>query len=102
MTQGNLFAELPTVRGGITWDRTLKVGVFPCYAMLDNGTPTGWHVRHCGHQTAICPFYISGPNGEHFQAYQNSTKAKARAIQLRQDAAEDRPLFAHAGADDPN
>jgi hypothetical protein len=68
--------------GIITWDRRGKV----CgadYLMIVDGKWNGWVVAHCGHPTALRPYYVDGPDGQHFQAYRLLAEAKDVAIKGR-------------------
>lgn len=44
---------------------------------------TGWQIEHCGHPTALFPYYLITPNGEHpiigcnCRAFRNLDAAKA-------------------------
>lgn len=50
----------------IAWERRLLMpgmAHFAAYRLMRHGAFTGWQVRHCGHQTAIRPYYIVRPDG---------------------------------------
>jgi hypothetical protein len=56
--------DMARAKTGIIWKRHPKCYSQADYEMLDNGEPTGWWVRHCGHPTALRPYYVLSPAGE--------------------------------------
>lgn len=70
--------------GVIAWERCPGFLGGQCgadYRLMLDGKWTGWIVIHCGHPTAIRPYYVEGPRGEHFQAYRLLEEAKAIALE---------------------
>jgi hypothetical protein len=49
---------------GVTWRRHPWGVYFAHHQMLRDGEPTGTWVRHCGHPTALRPYYVVLPTGE--------------------------------------
>lgn len=50
------------------------------YQMLRAGAPTGYWVRHCGHQTALRPYYVRRPDGTALERkFRLATEAQAAA-----------------------
>lgn len=59
-----LFPELPAPPArGVTWQRH-PMPPFTNYEMLNDGIPNGVWIRHCGHQTALRPYYVVAPNDD--------------------------------------
>lgn len=63
MNNPSLFTDLPeSPPRGVTWRRYLNPPFFSHYEMLRDGQPTGSWVRHCGHPTALRPYYVVTPD----------------------------------------
>lgn len=70
-------------RGRIEWTRHPAI-VGAWYEMTVDGTPTGFWVKHCGHQTAIRPYYVELPCGDILdRKYSHLADAKAAAVAAR-------------------
>lgn len=79
--------RIPGISGGTTGVR---------HQHLVNGKPSGWVVIHCGHPTALWPYYIVRPDGEMILAPSNhgfQHVADAKKAVLRLVAGESKSEF---------
>lgn len=81
MTDSPLFPVLSPSRPSIEWRRYAKV-VGANYEIIADGVDTGTFVCHCGHPTALRPYYVQMADGRILdRKFHRLTVAKAAAIE---------------------
>jgi hypothetical protein len=63
MTQADLF---PVEETPLEWRRIPGFNGGKCFARWVHRS--GWEVHHCGHPTALFPYYVEAPDGRSFIA----------------------------------